>query len=59
MRNWITKDAQANRRIDVARYLAPLFQIGERIPLGSLFVFHVIPNEVRDLSQARGLFSGL
>jgi hypothetical protein len=24
-----------------------------------LFVFHVIPNEVRDLSQARGLFSGL
>jgi hypothetical protein len=36
MRNWITKDAQANRWINVARYLAPLFQIGERVALGGL-----------------------
>src|SRR5262249_23050206 len=36
MRNWITKDAQANRWINVARYLRPLLQIAERITLGGL-----------------------
>src|SRR4029077_9350322 len=36
MRNWITKDAQANRWINVARYLAPLFQIAERVTLGGV-----------------------
>ena len=50
MRNWIAKDAQANRWNNVARYLTPLFKVAERITLGCLHVFHIIPNEVRDLT---------
>src|SRR4029453_13407934 len=52
MRNWITKDAQAYRWINVASYVMPFLKISERVPLYGLHIFHVIPNEVRDLSQA-------
>jgi len=40
MRNWIAKDAKANRWINVARYLTPFFKVAERITLGCLRFHH-------------------
>jgi hypothetical protein len=57
MGNWITKNAQANRGINVVREILPLLKISECVALGGLHVFHVIPNEVRDLTQRRITFS--
>jgi hypothetical protein len=56
MCDWIAENAEANRRIDIVRDLLPLFEIGQRVTLGSLQVLHVIPNEVMDLTQAGGPF---
>jgi hypothetical protein len=56
MRNWITKNAEANRGIDVARDLGPLLKIGQGVTLGGLHVFYVISNGVRDLAEAHGTF---
>ena len=47
MCDWITKNAQSNWRIDIARNITPLFKIGECVTLDGLHVFHVIPNGVR------------
>src|SRR5437868_15368704 len=44
MRNWIAKNAQSNRGIDVAGDLIPLFEICERVTLGSL-CFHCSHSE--------------
>jgi hypothetical protein len=38
MRDWITKNAQANGRLDVVCDLTPLFKVSERVSLGSLDV---------------------
>jgi hypothetical protein len=55
MCDWIAKDAQANRGIGAARNLTPLLKISECVALGGLLlVLHVIPNGVRDLTQANG-----
>ena len=35
MRDRIAENAQANRRIDIARPLAPILEIGERVTVGS------------------------
>jgi hypothetical protein len=59
MRNWITKNAEANRGINVARDIIPLLKISECVALGGLHVLHVIPTEVRDLTQAGRRFSVL
>jgi hypothetical protein len=39
MPNWITKDAQADRGIDVARDLGPVLEVSERVAIGSFFLF--------------------
>ena len=39
MRHRIAENAEANRRIDVARDVTPVLQIGERVAAGSLFFF--------------------
>ena len=40
MRDWIAKNPKADRRIDIARGPAPIFQIGERITLSCGPLFH-------------------
>src|SRR6266542_4316643 len=40
--DWIAKDAQANRWINIARNLTPLLKIGECVTLRGLQFFHVI-----------------
>ncbi len=39
MRDRIAKKPKANRRMDVARDVAPMFEIGECVTLGSLLIF--------------------
>ena len=58
MRDGITKNAEANRGINVARDIIPFLKISECVALGGLHVFHVIPTGVRDLTQTRITFSG-
>jgi len=43
MGNRITKNAQANRGINVARDIIPILKISECVALGGLHVFHLIP----------------
>ena len=61
MGNRITKNAEANRGINVARNIIPLLKISECVALNGLHLFHVItipqPRE-RDLTQARRIFLG-
>ena len=45
MRDRIAKNAQANRRVDVASDLRPPFQISQRVTFGSLFLFHYSDTE--------------
>jgi hypothetical protein len=59
MRNGITKNAEANRGINVVRDIVPLLKISECVALGGLHVLHVIPTEVRDLTEASRRFSVL
>ena len=39
MRDRIAKNSQANWRLDVANYRAPLLEISQRVTLGGLFIF--------------------
>ena len=57
MRNRITKNAEANRWINVACYLTPLLKVAERVTLRGLNVFHVIPNVVRDPIETQNILS--
>ena len=57
VRNGIAKDTQANRWINVACYLTPLFKVAERITLRGLNVFHVIPNVVSDPIETQNVLS--
>src|ERR1700737_641295 len=54
MFHWVAEQAESDRRSDSL----PTLQVGQGIDLfrGRAFLFHVIPNEVRDLAQTRGMF---
>ena len=39
MRDRVTENTKANRRIDIARDFAPMLKIGECVAVGSLFLF--------------------
>src|SRR5438034_6704488 len=42
MRDWITKDAKTDWRIDITRSFAPIFEIGERVALCRVLFLHLI-----------------
>src|SRR6266700_6217276 len=42
MRDRVAENAKPDRRIDIARRFAPIFQIGERVTVGGLLLFHLI-----------------
>src|SRR5439155_23607789 len=42
MRDWITKDAKTDWRIDIARSFAPIFEIGECVTLCRMLFLHLI-----------------
>src|SRR4030095_11191932 len=54
MRDRIAENPEANRRIDIARGLAPIFQISERVTRSVLFLLHAITT-----TRARSLACGL